>query len=636
MLADLLFLRHIMNYDEKMASLQARLNDRLKQLSGGNRSALTSMGADEATMTQATNTKDEWDLQEFSFCPECGKRIPADANFCPECGQALNDERGYAADDDGNSERNEGGEMILFTDTRELAVKYGVRRDEVLDLLNEFINANKALGVCCHLLDVADYQGYLGEGTWMDYSELLQNYIANKGVLPGPKLSLFIIGGNDVIPQPCEENPCFSPSPWGGDEYQERVYADFYYCFYGQIHLDYLDYNKARCNVSRLPLEMGKMKSSLEDDLGHYFYNSISAAKAGGIVIGRAVMTSNVDWIPASREMSRNLPTHSLEDEEDVVLDNMYISPSILADMDDDLRKDYYRSLSEADMLVFNLHGACQPAMSGFYSTDLAFSVDMIGQSRARIFNTVACWGGRYIKYSREQSMLLNALYNNKVLLYCGACVPAMGKCGNYQHDSTWRIQPAAYSETFMARFAEYQCIGTMTAGEAFLKAKCDYYNSSRMIEEDEITWATVLMFNLYGNPMLNTVPNVAAIRELQFEDGSKPMYRIPFRATRKEVVKKGEGGQMQRSGSILTQVRSAVDANLERLHKGIVENLYNRLGVEPRELFSVERFETADADGNAQKGYLYNYAKENNAMRSHIRVKVDAQGNFLDAIQTK
>ena len=44
-----------------------------------------------------------------------------------------------------------------------------------------------------------------------------------------------------------------------------------------------------------------------------------------------------------------------------------------------------------------------------------------------------------------------------------------------------------------MARFAQYQCIGTMSAGEAFLKAKCDYYNSSRGIEEDEIILGTVL-----------------------------------------------------------------------------------------------------------------------------------------------
>ena len=616
-----------MNLDDYLNNLNNDLNQRLQGLT-------PQSDWQPATLNAASQPA-------VCFCPECGTKIEGKANFCPNCGESLSGESCCSDEGGASCVRNEGQEMILFTDTAELAKKYATQRDKVVSLLANFMNDNDDLGVRCHLLDVANHQGQLGEGTWMDYSEILQHFIADEDIVPGPKLSLFIIGGNDVIPQPCEENPCYSPSPWGGDEYQERVYADFYYCFYGQIQLDFLDYNKARCNVSRLPLEMGKMKSTLKDDLEHYFKGSMKASKAGGIGIGRAVMTSNVDWIPASREMSRNLPTHSLENEENVTLDNMYISPSILVDMDEDLRKNYYQSLSEADMLVFNLHGACDPKDSGFYSTDLAFDIDMIGQTKAQIFNTVACWGGRYIKYKREDSMLLNALYNNGVLLYCGACVPAMGKCGNYQHDDTWRIQPAAYSETFMARFAEYQCIGTMTAGEAFLKAKCDYYNSSRMIEEDEITWATVLMFNLYGNPMLGTRPDVGAITELQFDDGSKTqMHRIPFRPTRKQVVKQGNAGtsvgSQSASSSILAQVRSAVDANLERLHEGIVQHLYNTLGVTPRELFSVERYQTTDAYGNPQKGYLYNYARECNALRSHIRVKMDENGNLLDAIQTK
>ena len=604
-----------MDIDNWLYNLQTDLDSRLNQLNG---------------YTDTSSCA-------YIFCPECGTKVEESSNFCPNCGEPLNEEAVSAnySEEAGSSFQNEGNEMIVFTNSAVLAKKYGITPDGVTKVLNAFIESSEDQGITSHLLDVADHS--LGDGTWMDYSELLQKYIVENEIAQGPKLSLFIIGGNDVIPQPCEDNPCFSPSPWGGDEYQERVYADFFYCFFGKIQLDFLDYNKARCNVARLPLEMGKMKSCINDDLEAYFNRSISAMEDGGITIGRAVMTSNADWIPASREMSRNLPTPSMENEEDVTLDNMYISPSILADMAEDLRKNYYESLSEADMLVFNLHGACEPSMSGFYSSELAFSIDMLGKSNARIFNTVACWGGRYIKYKREQSMLLNALYNN-VLLYCGACVPAMGKCGHYHHDNTWRIQPAAYSETFMGRFAEYQCLGTMTAGEAFLKAKCDYYNTSRMIEEDEITWGTVLMFNLYGNPLLPTAPDVAAIRELQFDDGSKQMYRIPFRATRKQIVKKGNGiaGSIASSGSILAQVRAAVDSNLERLHEGIVKHLYNELGVEPRELYSVERFETTDVYGNPEKGYLYNYACERNSLRSQIRVKMDERGNMLDAIQTK
>ena len=598
-----------MDFDNYLNRLQADLDSRLKEMNG--HLETPSCG--------------------YIFCPECGTKVEESSNFCPECGQRLAEE----TEECYSTERaqNAGDEMILFTDTSVLAEKYDIDQEEVIELLEQFMESYDNMGVTCHLLDVADYS--VGEGTWMDYSDLLQRYIADQGIAPGPKLSLFIIGGNDVIPQPCEDNPAFSPSPWGSDEYQDRVYADFYYCFYGQLQLDFLDYNRARCHVARLPLEMGAMESSIEDDLVAYFDSTIETAEDGGISIGRAVMTSNVDWIPASREMSRNLPTPCLDNEKNVVLDNMYISPSILEDMDDDLREKYYESIGEADMLVFNLHGACQPNMSGFYSSDLAFSIDMLEETNARIFNTVACWGGRYINYKREQSMLLNALYGGDVLLYSGACVPALGKCGNYQNDDTWRIQPAAYSETFMARFAEYLCIGSMTAGEAFLKAKCDYYNSSRMIEEDEYTLATVLMFNLYGCPTLHTRPDIDALSEIQPDDGSK-MYRVPFRRTRREVVKKNGVYTAACGGSVLAQVRAAVDSNLERLHEGIVKHLYNELGVEPRELFSVERYQTTDTDGNTLKGYLYNYARERGHVRTQIRVKMDEQGNLLDAIQTK
>jgi hypothetical protein len=138
------------------------------------------------------------------------------------------------------------------------------------------------------------------------------------------------------------------------------------------LPLDFLDFRQARCNVARLPLEMGKMHTSIEEDLQAYFNISNMVSEEGGIDIGRAVMTSNYDWIPASREMSRNLPTEHMDNEDEVVLDNMFLSPSIMEDMDKELAEQYYGKLSEADMLVFNLHGACNPEDSGFYGLHLS------------------------------------------------------------------------------------------------------------------------------------------------------------------------------------------------------------------------------------------------------------------------
>ena len=564
------------------------------------------------------------------FCPECGTQVVADANFCPDCGYNFNSESEVSIDPDNEThEESDVKEGIIWTDTRVLAAKYKTTRNAVQRIIQGFVSANEDLGLCWHLLDMADHQVGLGEATWMDYSDVLQNYIKDEGIASGPHLSLFIVGGNDVIPQPAEDNPC-----GGSSDYEMFVYADFYYCFYGQLPLDFLDFNKARCNVARLPLETGQMHTSIEEDLQAYFNISNMVSEQGGIDIGRAVMTSNYDWIPASREMSRNLPTEHMDDEDEVVLDNMFLSPSIMEDMDDELAEQYYEKLSEADMLVFNLHGACNPEDSGFYSSGLAFSIDMLSESNARIFNTVACWGGRYIKYTREQSMLLSAMYGGGVLLYSGSCVPAMGKCGNFQHDETWRIQPAAYSETFMARFAEYECLGTMTAGEAFLKAKCDYYNSSRQIEEDEIILATVLMFNLYGNPKLRTHPNVEAIAAIQEDDGSKQV-RMPFRKMNRTAVMKAQK-QPNGTKSLVEEVRGMVDSNLRMIHDTITTNLYQQLGLEPRELYSVERYETTNAQGRPEKGYLYNYQRKIGPVNTQVRAKLDEHGHLIDAIQTK
>jgi hypothetical protein len=106
----------------------------------------------------------------------------------------------------------------------------------------------------------------------------------------------------------------------------------------------------------------------------------------------------------------------------------------------------------------------------------------------------------------------------------------------------------------------------------------------------------------------------------------------------KKSVVMKGESCSKEtpENKSILDAVRSAVDANLRAIHDSIVKNLYNELGVEPRELFCVEKYEMDRGDGSVEKGYIYNYARNHNNIRSQVRAKVDENGRMIDAIHTK
>jgi hypothetical protein len=130
-------------------------------------------------------------------------------------------------------------------------------------------------------------------------------------------------------------------------------------------------------------------------------------------------------------------------------------------------------------------------------------------------------------------------------------------------------------------------------------------------------------------------MPDTYAIAEIQNEDGSK-MYRVPFRARKKEVVMQN-GDKQPGSMSILDAVRGAVDNNFKRIHEIIADKLYNTLGVTPRELYKVERYTRVDINGNPKIGYLYNYNKQRGEyVYSGIRVDVDDQGNVIDAIETK
>ena len=97
----------------------------------------------------------------------------------------------------------------------------------------------------------------------------------------------------------------------------------------------------------------------------------------------------------------------------------------------------------------------------------------------------------------------------------------------------------------------------------------------------------------------------------------------------------------MQQTGqdktkSLISEVRGLVDNNLRKIHEKITGTLYQQLGVKPRELMSVERYEKVNAKGSVMKGYLYNYVKEFGPVKSQIQARVDDDGKLMDAIQTK
>ena len=110
-------------------------------------------------------------------------------------------------------------QTIIFTDTSKLAFKYQTTQEDILSLIDRnLLNRNDVEFL---LLDVSDYQEELANNSaWEGYKDILSDFMAGMGLAPSPKLCLFIIGGDDVIPMPR------IPNPLGFDE---PLHSDFLY-----------------------------------------------------------------------------------------------------------------------------------------------------------------------------------------------------------------------------------------------------------------------------------------------------------------------------------------------------------------------------------------------------------------------
>lgn len=435
-----------------------------------------------------------------------------------------------------------------------------------------------------------------------------------------------------MIPIPRVEDPW----PYGG----ERIPTDTCYAFEGTYIVDLLDSRDsdftvgcARNNVARLPLEDGQLDTDIRSDIGAYF--NISSMYGGGIPVGNVLMISNRDWIPASCTMTQHLPLLYNTDDPELIRNGMYISPKLLT-KDAESLSIYCKSLDKADMLMFNLHGADEEGMCGFYSEDEAFNPSLLNQGRARVFNTVACFGARYAGYKRNDSMLLSALYGGGVLLYTGSLIP-VPMFSNEETDEARQLllNPGTGSEVLMRLYPLYQFKG-MTGGKAMLQAKCDYFNMCRHVEDDSFSMSTALMFCLYGNPMLH-VRRREYVVESALQNDAMPPAPIkadgsPLKKTmRQRLLQKDKSNQ-----SLIDQIRGYVDENLNAIRNMVEQHLYQQLGLKPETLDSIDQVSRPTIDGNYETGYSFNYHDANRQYGADTFVEVDAQGKTKRIYTTK
>ena len=523
---------------------------------------------------------------------------------------------------------------IILTNANALARKYGCSTQDVYDVFNDFIQNAYDQRMYWTFLDIAQYgmDSANEPPSWIECNEAVSRCIAENKLTAGADLHLFIIGGDDVIPIPRVEDPW----PYGS----ERIPTDTCYAFEGTYIVDLLDNRDsdftvgcARNNVARLPLEDGKLSTDIRSDLGAYF--NISGMYGDGIPVGNVLMISNRDWIPASCTMTQHLPLLYNNDDPELIRNGMYISPKLLT-QDAESLGIYCKSLDNADMLMFNLHGADAKGMCGFYSEAEAFNPSLLSHGKARVFNTVACFGARYAGYDRNDSMLLSALYGGGVLLYTGSLVSVpMFSNGETDEVRELILNPGTGSEVLMRLHPLYQFKG-MTGGKAMLQAKCDYFNMCRNIEDDCFSMSTALMFCLYGNPMLNVRRSDHVIESALRNDAMPPAAvkadGMPLRKTmRQRLMKKDMNSQ-----SLIDQIRGYVDDNLNAIRTMVEQHLYRQLGLNPQTLDSIDQFSRPTIDGNYEMGYSFNYHDPNRQYAADTFVEVDAKGKTKRIYATK
>lgn len=523
---------------------------------------------------------------------------------------------------------------IILTNANALARKYGCSTQDVYDVFNDFIQNAYDQQMYWTFLDIAQYgmDSANEPPSWIECNEAVSRCIAENKLTAGADLHLFIIGGDDVIPIPCVEDPW----PYGS----ERIPTDTCYAFEGTYIVDLLDNRDsdftvgcARNNVARLPLEDGKLSTDIRSDIGAYF--NISSMYGDGIPVGNVLMISNRDWIPASCTMTQHLPLLYNNDDPELIRNGMYISPKLLT-QDAESLGIYCKSLDNADMLMFNLHGADAKGMCGFYSEAEAFNPSLLSHGKARVFNTVACFGARYAGYERNDSMLLSALYGGGVLLYTGSLVSVpMFSNGETDEVRELILNPGTGSEVLMRLYPLYQFKG-MTGGKAMLQAKCDYFNMCRNIEDDCFSMSTALMFCLYGNPMLHVRRCDHVIESALRNDAMPPAAvkadGMPLRKTmRQRLLKKDMNSQ-----SLIDQIRGYVDDNLNAIRTMVEQHLYRQLGLNPQTLDSIDQFSRPTIDGNYEMGYSFNYHDPNRQYGADTFVEVDAKGKTKRIYTTK
>lgn len=505
---------------------------------------------------------------------------------------------------------------LIFTNTQRLASLLSSKQNKIKEVITSYVSSCSYY-VEWQVVDLSDeIYADVDKTNWWAYIPVLDDYYIGLGLQGQSYCPLFILGGNDVIPMPKINNPLYAIG-------REYLYSDMAYCFDSPcIKLEDYVSQKPRFAVGRLPLT----NDWSLDGLVAYLSDCIDMA-ANGISIRGAAMTTTQNWLRASGEMMRDIPTVPLSEDYVPLNNRMIVSPDLDTEYEE-MYDGYVHELKKIDFLVCNLHGSDQREQSSFYGQDSsdpsympdAIQVSMLGQTSPYIFNTVACYGGRYIDYKLEESMMLTALAYG-TMLYCGAGDVALGGPdieGN--------------SELLMKLYNIYLHKG-LPAGLALIKAKQDYYRTCHNEDGDEDAMYTILEFNLFGCPLISMKPKLSDDYEPRLLGRTiTNKTETSYRPKTVEVI----SGGAHKAEDIHAYVRSLVDNNLSFIRQKVEAEVYQRLGLGRDSLQQIMRV----FQDTYTVGYQFLYARflqqSNRCFQLLYLVDTDVKGDIIKIIHTK
>ena len=180
---------------------------------------------------------------------------------------------------------------------------------------------------------------------------------------------------------------------------------------------------------------------------------------------------------------------------------------------------------------------------------------------------------------------------------------------------------PIGFGETFLKYYTNYLFQG-LDAGVAMMRAKKEYFTTFSAPDRVEMAFGTLMMFNLYGNPLLNVEPllkpapillNITPMNSISKDIScwnSPITYETLFSKNRKGMI----NGLISRS---VNEIRGRIDSYV-----------YDAWGLRGDRLSLIRSFREG-----LDRGLIFTYNEEVNELSTSVTVETDMSGVIKEVI---